>query len=260
MIAPFEAAKLKIERANKHIQELELSISSYFAENPCALVVEPFPGMNPLRSHAWIARIRKPVPLSLSAIIGDAVHNLRTALDLLACDLVRLNGRSVRDVYFPFCEKANDLSSAIKDRHLHRAGDDIVSAIKHLKPYKGGNVALRSIHDMDIADKHQALLPVIGAVSAPAGTIGYSGGKQFQLPQISTTLPAQDGQIVMGLPASQIPLGTELPARFFLAFGEGEGFGNRPVIECLHDLFKTTKDILLTFTALRPGASFPTTT
>jgi FkbH-like protein len=88
MIAPFESAKLKIERANKHIQELELSISSYFAENPCALVVELFPEMNPIHNHAWIARIRKPVPLFLSAIIGDAVHNLRTALDLLACDLV----------------------------------------------------------------------------------------------------------------------------------------------------------------------------
>jgi hypothetical protein len=97
MIAPFEAAKLKIERANKHIQELELSIASYFSENPCALVVEPFPGT--LHSHAWIARIRKPVPLFLSAIIGDAVHNLRTSLDLLACDLVRLTGRSVRYAY-----------------------------------------------------------------------------------------------------------------------------------------------------------------
>jgi hypothetical protein len=257
MIAPFEAAKLKIERANKHIQELELSISSYFAENPCALIVEPFPRMNLIHDHAWIARIRKPVPIFLSAIIGDAVHNLRTALDLLACDLVRLNGRSVRSVYFPFCEKADDLSTAIKDRKLHRAGDDIVRAIKHLKPYKGGNVALRSIHDMDIADKHQALLPVIGAVNAPLGTIIFAGN-EFQLPPICTLI--KDGQIVMALPASQIPLGTELPARFFLAFGVGEGFGNRPVIECLHDLSKTANDVLFALAALRPGAAFPATT
>lgn len=258
MIAPFEASKLKIERANKHIQELELSISSYFAENPCALVVEPFPGMDPIRNHAWIARIRKPVPHALSAIIGDAVHNLRTALDLLACDLVRLNDRSTRSVYFPFCEKASDLSTMIKDRNLHRAGDDVVRAIKHLKPYKGGNVSLRSIHDMDIADKHQALLPVIGAVNAPVGTIVFSG-KQFNLPQIST-LVTREGQIVMGLPASQIPLGAELPARFFLAFGEGNGFGNRPVIECLHELAETANSVLLTLSSLRPGAAFPTTT
>lgn len=133
MNAPFEAAKLKIERANKHIQELELSIASYFSENPCALVVEPFPGT--LHSHAWIARIRKPVPLFLSAIIG-----------------------------------------------------------------------------------------------------------------------------VMGLPASQIPLWTELPARFFLAFGEGEGFGNRPVVECLHELTKTANCVILTLSSLRPGAAFPTAT
>jgi hypothetical protein len=82
MIAPFEASKLKIERANTHIQELEMSISAYFSENPCVLVVEPFPGMDSIRNHAWIARIRKPVPQFLSAIIGDTVHNLRTALAL----------------------------------------------------------------------------------------------------------------------------------------------------------------------------------
>jgi hypothetical protein len=257
MIAPFDASKLKIERANKHFQELEASISAYFSENPCALMVEPFPGMNPRHNHAWIARISKPVPLFLSSIIGDVVHNLRTALDLLACDLVRLNGRSVRNVYFPFCEKASDLSTAVKDRNLHKAGDDIVRAIKHLKPYKGGNITLRSIHDMDIADKHQALLPVIGAVNAPVGTVIFSGN-EFQLPPISTLI--KDGQIIMGLPASQIPLWTELPARFFLAFGEGDGFGNRPVIECLHDLSQTAKDVLFTLSSLRPGATFPTPT
>jgi hypothetical protein len=98
---------------------------------------------------------------------------------------------------------------------------------------------------------------VIGAVNAPVGTVIFSGN-EFQLPPISTLI--KDGQIIMGLPASQIPLWTELPARFFLAFGEGDGFGNRPVIECLHDLSQTAKDVLFTLSSLRPGATFPTPT
>jgi hypothetical protein len=153
MIAPFDASKLKLERAATHLRELETAITSYFNEKPCAVVVElmrldpPHPPC-----QAWTARIRKPVPPHLASVIGDVVHNLRTSLDLLACDLVRLKGKSTKKVYFPFCDQSVDLKDAIKKRYMHRAGDDVVRIIESLKPYRGGNAALRAIHDMDISD------------------------------------------------------------------------------------------------------------
>jgi hypothetical protein len=257
MIAPFDAPRLKIERAKKHLHELESAALAYFSAKPVAIVVEPFPGMDPTKAHAWIARIRHPVPATLSPIIGDVVHNLRTALDLLACDLVRVNGKSAKSVYFPFCDSSAELHAAIKGRNLYRAGADVVRVIESLKPYKGGNIALRAIHDMDIADKHQALLPVIGAVTTPGGTIHHPGGI-FQLPEWSTTV-AKDGQIVIGMPATtNLPLGTELPARLLLAFGDGPGFKGRQMLQFLHELTETADCVLDTLAALRPGAAFPT--
>jgi hypothetical protein len=256
VIAPFEASKLKIERATKHLQELDDAISAYFAQKPCIIVVERFPGMElSYGTHAWIARIRHPVPPSLSPIIGDVVHNLRAALDLLACDLVRVNRRNPKSVYFPFCTTAADLPKTIKERNLHYAGEDVVRVIQSLKPYPSGNAGLRAIHDMDVADKHRALLPVLGAVSLPVASI-LSAGKEFPIPQFST-LVAFDGQIIVGLPATQIPLGTELPARWLLAFGDGPGFKGRQVIEFLHQLAEIAKGVVNTLAALRPGATFP---
>jgi hypothetical protein len=258
MAAPFDASSLKLARAAKHLEELKVAASDYLALNPVRIVVEPFPHME--KSHgtqAWIARIDKPVPFEFSAIIGDVVHNLRAALDLLACDLVRLAGKPIRSVYFPFCEGHADLLDTIKKRNLHRAGPDVVAVVRSLKPYKGGNIALRAIHDMDIADKHQAMLPVIGATTVPLGSI-LQLPPEHQLQTLSTII-AQDGQIVVGLPASitSPPLGAELPSRFFLALQNAPGIGNREMFEALHDLTKAADGVFDALTALRPGATFP---
>ena len=43
MIAPFEASKLKLERAVEHLQEFEAAASQYLNSKPCAIMVEPFP-------------------------------------------------------------------------------------------------------------------------------------------------------------------------------------------------------------------------
>jgi hypothetical protein len=44
MVAPFDASKLKLERAAEHLQEFETATSEYLNSKPCAIVVEPFPG------------------------------------------------------------------------------------------------------------------------------------------------------------------------------------------------------------------------
>ncbi len=52
----------------------------------------------------------------------------------------------------------------IAKRHFDRAGTAAVQLLKELKPYKGGNVALRAIHDLNVRDKHRTL--IVHAVSS----------------------------------------------------------------------------------------------
>jgi len=149
----FSASFLKIERAKRFIHELEAEIEAYRQSKPLSahFVHDVTP---PEISISWTA-----LPLIISAIIGDAIHNLRTALDLMASELARLNQESDKNVYFPFSDSADTYDDAIKRRSFHKAGADAVALIKSFQPYRGGNESLRSLHELDILDKHSMLVP-----------------------------------------------------------------------------------------------------
>ena len=215
-IAPFDASKLKIARAQQHLGELERSVSDFLARKPFVVLVEKPEGMpDYLDMVAWVARIREQVPDEWSPIIGDIVHNLRAALDLMAGDLVRLNRKSAVGVHFPFARSEAELSKQIKKKHIDRAGLQVINEIKKLQPYKGGNLALRAIHDLDIVDKHQSLIAVAGSV-VTAGLTLYFGNHPNQIPQWHALIE-KDGQRIVTMPRlTNIPLGTEIPSLFDL--------------------------------------------
>jgi hypothetical protein len=118
------------------------------------------------------------IPDDPGAILGDCIHNLRTSLDLMACELVRsVNGNDNR-VYFPFSHSEDDLDLVIKEKNFHRAGQDAVELVKSLKPYRGGNQMLRAMHDLDIEDKHKALI-----VTATGASIAVEGAYSVDDPE-----------------------------------------------------------------------------
>jgi hypothetical protein len=151
------APLIKIARARKHLAELEEEIGVFLSTEPARLRRR---GVSGTPEPPLQLRIVLP-PEHLGAIIGDIVHNLRAALDLVACDMVRaVEGKdaNVEGVYFPFCQKAEDLEGVIRARQFHRAGDRAVHVLCGLKPYRGGNAALRAVHDLDVQDKHRSLI------------------------------------------------------------------------------------------------------
>ena len=79
--------------------------------------------------------------------------NFESALDHMAADVVKSNGKSPKDVYFPFAKDAGELDDQIKRKKFHRASHAAIAELKKLKPYKGGNITLRGLHDLDIRKK-----------------------------------------------------------------------------------------------------------
>ena len=148
----FTGSQIKLERATKFIDELEILLNDYnnneplsakldFANNPPKVVIE------------W-----KGLGHDAMAVLGDAVHNLRAALDILASELARINGKSDLNVYFPFAATETDFPNAIINRNFVKAGPDAVSLLCTFAPYHGGNELFRAVHDLDIEDKHTALI------------------------------------------------------------------------------------------------------
>ena len=108
----FTGSLTKLDRVTKFIDELEVLLNDYnnnepfsakldYATNPPSVIIE------------W-----KGLGYGAMAVLGDAVHNLRAALDLLASELARINGMSDRNVYFPFAATMADFPIAIKRREL----------------------------------------------------------------------------------------------------------------------------------------------
>jgi len=76
--------QLKIDRASIHLETLENQERAWLKSNPCRTWTKV-----DLQSgqHVLWAEVLKPPPATLGPIVGDCIHNLRSALDNLAFEL-----------------------------------------------------------------------------------------------------------------------------------------------------------------------------
>jgi hypothetical protein len=168
----FAESLFKLERAEGFIHELEANLEAYRASNPAKVAGIDSTVNPPTLKIEWAGTGLLP-----GAIIGDVIHNTRTALDLMASELVRRGGESDKDVYFPFANESDKLDQVIKNRNFDRAGQDAVDLLKTFKPYRGGNAALRALHDLDVQDKHKTLI-----VTSKRMNIGVAGAYDMDDP------------------------------------------------------------------------------
>jgi hypothetical protein len=95
----FSGARLKIKRADQHIDELNAELTAFVKTDFCEFFVEPDPASKRpiLKFHQTV-----PTPESIPLIIGDILHNLRTSLDYVASEIVRRANGPTRYIKFPF--------------------------------------------------------------------------------------------------------------------------------------------------------------
>jgi hypothetical protein len=246
-LKPFDPSRLKLKRARYHIGELMNEISGFLGRTPFYLEIAP--GLTP-DTKMWIVRVREEVPPDFSAIIGDVIHNLRAALDLMACELVRLNGKDDANVCFPFSASETDFNAAVKRSNMRRAGSGAITMLMSLRPYPGGNDPLRAIHDLDIMDKHRALIPTTDMVEAPDVPWAKEPGARFG--------PIRDGMLIPTLfDQSHLPIRHWARGQFVLCFsildpsGNGPGpLGGGELVPTLKSLAELIDSIIEAFAAL----------
>jgi hypothetical protein len=169
----FESSYAKLSRAEHFICELKCFLSEFSESNPVAVKFVMSENGSPGLNFSI-----QPIGLLPGVIVGDAIHNMRAALDLMACDLVRAQGRSVSNVYFPFGQSKETLEDAIQKKNFHKAGQEAVDLLREIAPFAvGGNVELRAIHDLDIQDKHVALI-----FNAPRFEVKYNASYNLNNP------------------------------------------------------------------------------
>ena len=102
----FTHSKLKIKRAEVHISDLNLFITNFMKNDFCELLIED----NVLKLKSNIKQLPAEIPL----LLGDAIHNLRASLDLMACEIVTNAGGTIsRNTSFPFRSTKKELETAL---------------------------------------------------------------------------------------------------------------------------------------------------
>jgi len=152
----FTHARLKVQRAYRHVQEIEARLQKFLETDFCKLhiEIEPNTGRNILKLES----IALP-PAHIVLAFGDAVHNLRCALDYVSTHFV---GKDENRISFPVGKKRDDLVASNSFRSIQKAFPDFAMYVADvIQPYEGGNFKVWEIGTLDNFDKHKLLVPVV---------------------------------------------------------------------------------------------------
>jgi hypothetical protein len=165
---PLDGPNAKVDRARHHLRCLNAETAEWVKEHPLGSTghFDPETGWH-------VERFNPPpeVPLSLAVIVGDYLHDLRSALDHLAWQIVRRHGgrkpgghtafpiHTSRDDFFCQVELPSKRNRSNKLWGL-TPGTDAWTFIEGLQPYHRGdprNDPLALIQLLNNIDKHREL-------------------------------------------------------------------------------------------------------
>ena len=186
----FYGARLKIERANRHIDELEYlicEIPKLYRQKGLSITDQGNGSM--MISIEDLAPIGDKIRMTL----GDAIHNLRSALDHVWSALYREAGitGSKSLATFPFHETRINLINAIDESPIKKSFPEVEGLIlDKLKPHRdeGGNSLLWTITKLDKLDKHNMVIPAITSTQATDVKINLAGDNKFIFANASENL------------------------------------------------------------------------
>lgn len=254
-----ESVLLKVQRADKHLADLEASGRRFQRAKPNSVTIATDPETG---DRVWVVHIHEGPPPTHAVIAGDVVHTLRTALDHMMCALVEANGGTVtKATEFPIFESARSYEVRAAEK-VQGARQEAIDAIGILRPYRGGNDGFWKIHKLDIIDKHRSLLAVVGSYeelivdparklvdTAPPGALPEGLSAPIRLTP-KRRCPLNDGDVLFRVPAASFTKSDhETKFRLNIAFNEPGVVECEPMFPALSQLYGLTKGTIETLSA-----------
>lgn len=185
MTAPLDGVKAKLDRARVQAEELKAEVSeamNYDARPSGTPKIEQDPD-----TGEFVAKWSRAAdyPLEWSVTLGEFFHNLRSAMDHIAWQIVatvapqKLSNR----VAFPICTKPKDFEAALKEKVPGvRSCDGYGTAIEGVQPYRASpedpfRSILWLISRLNNIDKHRLLYVVEERVSSSTISFATSTGE-----------------------------------------------------------------------------------
>lgn len=152
---------IKVARAAQHLLDLQSRIGLWQAGRPFGAIAEVSDDRLKWR---LLLRVTSPPPIEeWGTIMGDCVHNLRSAMDAAVWDLATADGRSPARrnlIGFPIVAKSGEWRDATS-RQLEGVSTDVVERIRLLQPFhrpaaERPRDPLALLQRLDNDDKHRS--------------------------------------------------------------------------------------------------------
>jgi len=255
---------LKVNRADKHLRELAADIKRFNKSNAYSVSFEPHH-----KAGEYVFRVyvdRPPPTIEWGIVIGDVVHNLRSALDQLVWEMADSEsgpapeGRIARsspwhDVGFPIVTDPSHWKDAAKK--IVRVGPRYSAAFESLQPWFRREAEplrdpLAILQELSNRDKHRAVNLTIGYVRlVDFQTFGY----RWHLMSEATLGPLEDQAEIARVRVEDPDFDpAEMDVYFHdsldVTFREGEPAYGEPVIRLLDRLEQEVVRIIWKFQSL----------
>ncbi len=241
-----ESVSIKIERADKHIFDLDCSITQFWKTQPYKVVGY----IDSEKKPTYQVTDTQPIDPMIPTIAGDAIQCLRAALDRMACALWSRINRGDCKAYFPITDSAAKYKSEGLGK-VKGLGQDAIDAITAIEPYQGGKGdTLWRLHRLSIIDRHRLPLTVIG------GQLGVDRIPLYKdrIPELEKSfafvhfvddlkVPLKKGDIVL-VDEPGAELHKNLDVSWLVFFNEPGVFERKPVVPSLKALRDFVNDVV----------------
>jgi hypothetical protein len=232
------SARVKLVWAGRQLKKAQ-RISNRFLKTDFYTVAEENDGKE--RLFARVTEVR-PMPNELALYIGDAVHNMRSALDHVAFAFAKPADPIKNQVAFPTNSVPGEFRDGLK-RRLPGVTPEVLALFEKYQPYNNGKIPetnlLAGLTSLNNWDKHKTLAITwagIDYLESEFRTIGHVEILETDLHQ---------GKLEVGTILANLKIGERAPGskvqmhvrpRLFPIFDERmPDVGGKPVFETLVD-------------------------
>jgi hypothetical protein len=218
----FKDARSKAQWAKHHIRQLFAEYRALLDSDLTRLVIED--DFEPGTQRVKIVPATE-FPPSIPLIIGDAVHNLRTAFDYIivaitGMDWIALPLGKTRDDVITKCPRYRTIKTAFPALATFIIDD--------IQPYCRGQFRLWELSELDRIDKHRLILPTINQAHRLGMKVEDQSGKRTNF-----WFTATDGFSTTQTFLGPVKVHHEGHAALSVSFGPGTPFEGQPVLETL---------------------------
>jgi hypothetical protein len=245
---PLAGIRSKIERAKKHVADLDAAIRAFLDSKPYKVGAERDPDT---RKMVYYVVHVEDVHTDITQIAGDALASMVSILDHLAYRLflTAKTGGDGRHVYFPITKNATNAAEYVAERKrkVKDIPPAIVADLDALEPYKGGKGhQLWVLNELNNLAKHRDLIAVGSRFrSVDVGSIGIALLEKqlgLSLPRMPLFLrpanplcPLKVGDVLFTDAVDAEP-NPQMEFSFDVALNEPQIIHAEPLIEAVHQL------------------------